>query len=290
MQFDVFISHSSHDKATADAACASLEKAGLRCWIAPRDILPGSDWGGAILEALDSCRAMVLIFSSNANDSPQIRREVERVVGRGVPVIPVRIEDTAPTKAMAYFMGPVHWLDAMTPPLEQHLTRLAESLKTLLPVAAAAPAAAEQSAQAGAEVSAIKPAADAAASSSTNTAVKSSANSAPALSRTRLIVLRCAVGVAAAIGAYLTFGTIWYSQFVGWLPTTAALTVVSIWLVYRNLNAQIQIAKVTALVCGLIWAYYAIWNGAVTNIPLTILEWTAAACLLYVALDLARLK
>jgi TIR domain len=132
MKFDVFISYSSHDKAAADATCAALEQAGIRCWIAPRDIMPGSDWGGALMDALESCRAMVLIFSSNANSSPQIRREVERVVGRGIPVIPVRIEDTAPTKAMAYFMGPVHWLDALTPPLEQHLHKLADSLKALL--------------------------------------------------------------------------------------------------------------------------------------------------------------
>ena len=126
MQFDVFISYSSHDKSIADATCAALESAGIRCWIAPRDILPGADWGAAIMDALDTCRAMVLIFSSHANASPQIRREVERVVGRGIPIIPVRIEETTPTKALAYFMGPVHWLDAMTPPLEQHLRRLAE--------------------------------------------------------------------------------------------------------------------------------------------------------------------
>ena len=132
IQFDAFISHSSLDKATADAACAQLEAAGIRCWIAPRDIVPGSDWGASILEALDRCRVMVLIFSSNANSSPQIRREVERVVDRGIPVIPVRIEDIEPTNAMAYFMGPVHWLDAMTPPLEKHLERLAESIKMLL--------------------------------------------------------------------------------------------------------------------------------------------------------------
>src|SRR5882672_2256836 len=65
MQFDAFISYSTQDKATADAACAALEAAGIRCWIAPRDILPGADWGAAILDALDSCRAMVLIFSSS---------------------------------------------------------------------------------------------------------------------------------------------------------------------------------------------------------------------------------
>jgi hypothetical protein len=132
IKFDVFISYSSNDKAVADAACAAMEQAGVRCWIAPRDITPGTDWGEAIMDALDNCRAMVLIFSASANNSPQIRREMERAVNRGVPVLPVRIEDIVPTKALAYFMGPVHWLDAMTPPLDDHLRRLAEVAKAIM--------------------------------------------------------------------------------------------------------------------------------------------------------------
>ena len=130
--FDVFISYSHVDKATADATCATLEQAGIRCWIAPRDIMPGDEWGAAIVKAIDQCRAMVLIFSSSANSSKQIRREVERAVNAGATIIPVRIENVAPTEAMAYFMSTVHWLDAMTTPLEGHLQRLAQSIKALL--------------------------------------------------------------------------------------------------------------------------------------------------------------
>lgn len=130
--FDVFVSYSHVDKATADATCATLERAGLRCWIAPRDIMPGDEWGAAIVKAIDQCRAMVLIFSSSANSSKQIRREVERAVNAGVPIIPVRIENVVPTEAMAYFMSTVHWLDAMTAPLDGHLQRLARSIKALL--------------------------------------------------------------------------------------------------------------------------------------------------------------
>ena len=130
--FDVFISYSHVDKATADATCATLEQAGIRCWIAPRDITPGDEWGAAIVKAIDQCRAMVLIFSSSANSSKQIRREVERAVNGGVPIIPVRIENVVPTEAMAYFMSTVHWLDAMTAPLENHLQRLTQSIKALL--------------------------------------------------------------------------------------------------------------------------------------------------------------
>jgi hypothetical protein len=132
MEFDAFISYSSKDKTIADAACATLEGSGVRCWIAPRDILPGMEYGASIVEAIDRCRVLLLIFSSNANESQQIRREVERAVSRGVPIVPVRIEDVKPTKSMAYFVQSVHWLDAISPPVEAHLHRLATSMKAIL--------------------------------------------------------------------------------------------------------------------------------------------------------------
>jgi TIR domain len=139
MAHDVYISYSHVDKAAADAACATLERAGIRCWIAPRDITPGDEWSAAIIKAIDQCRAMVLIFSQNANNSRQIRREVERAITVGIPLVPVRIEDVVPTESLAYFMGTVHWLDAMTPPFENHLLKLGDSLKGLLQARAPSP-------------------------------------------------------------------------------------------------------------------------------------------------------
>jgi hypothetical protein len=139
MPYDAFISYSSLDKATADATCAALESSGIRCWIAPRDIVPGAEWGEAIVLAISQCRVMILIFSANANESPQIRREVERGVSRGIPIIPFRIQDISPTHSLEYFIGTVHWLDALTPPLEAHLRRLTETVKTLLKIDPAPP-------------------------------------------------------------------------------------------------------------------------------------------------------
>jgi len=132
MVHDVFVSYSSKDKPTADAACAVLESHGIRCWVAPRDILPGSDWGGSIIEAISGARAMVLIFSANANASPQIKREVERAVNKGIPVVPLRIEDVVPTASLEYFISTPHWLDAFTPPLERHLQYLAEVVRKIV--------------------------------------------------------------------------------------------------------------------------------------------------------------
>ena len=36
------------------------------------------------------------------------------------------------SRRLEYFIGSLHWLDALTPPLEAHLQRLAESVKVLL--------------------------------------------------------------------------------------------------------------------------------------------------------------
>jgi hypothetical protein len=132
MSHDVFVSYSSQDKPMADAIVASLEANGIRCWIAPRDILPGSDWSESIVEALEQAGTMVLVFSAHSNTSPQIRREIEGAVSAGIPLIPFRIEEVLPCKSIKYFIGPQHWLDAWTPPLEQHLHRLTDTIKALL--------------------------------------------------------------------------------------------------------------------------------------------------------------
>jgi len=132
MAHDVFISHSSKDKTVADTVCAVLEENGIRCWVAPRDIRPGADWGESIINALRESHVMVLIFSGYANESPQIKREVNRAVDRGIPIIPFRIENVLPTGSMEYSISTAHWLDAFTFPLEQYLDTLSNVVREML--------------------------------------------------------------------------------------------------------------------------------------------------------------
>jgi hypothetical protein len=122
MTFDTFISYPHEEKATADAACAALEGAGIRCWIAPRDVLPGDEWADAIVRAIDNCRVMVLIFCAYTNHSKQIHREVQRAFEGEKPVVPFRIEDVTPDGTLAYYMGSIHWLDALKPLARRHST------------------------------------------------------------------------------------------------------------------------------------------------------------------------
>ncbi|MEY2563492.1 MAG: hypothetical protein QOH88_1685 [Verrucomicrobiota bacterium] len=132
MAHDVFISHSSRDKPVADAVCAALENAGIRCWVAPRDVQPGRSFAGEITRAIQQGKAMVLIFSANSNTSSQVLREVQLAVDSQLHILQFRIEEVLLNDDLKYYLSTPHWLDAMTPPLENHLDRLASSLKTLL--------------------------------------------------------------------------------------------------------------------------------------------------------------
>src|SRR3954462_4798012 len=146
MPYDAFISYCSEDKKIADAVCGTLEANKIRYWIAPRDVGAGRTWGSAIVEAIAESKVMVVIFSRYSNGSPQVLREIERAVNKGVAIIPFRVEDVVPSKDLEYFISSCHWLDAMNPPLEKHIGELADAILALqrratsTPVAPPAPA------------------------------------------------------------------------------------------------------------------------------------------------------
>lgn len=129
---DVFISYAQQDKPIADAVCARMESRNIRCWIAPRDINPGKNFPEAIIEGIEEGKVLVVIFSSAANTSPHVTRELTHAVNKGRIIIPFRIEDVPPSKSMEYLIGVPHWLDAVTPPIEQHIDHLIETVEHII--------------------------------------------------------------------------------------------------------------------------------------------------------------
>jgi len=202
MKADVFISHSSKDKHVADAVCAVLERRGLRCWIAPRDVTPGASWGAEIVGAIENSHLMVLVVSEAANSSPQIEREVERAIHLGRTVIPLRVQDIEPAGALNYFISASHWLDAFTPPIEGHLERLGDAVQALL------------------EKSGARVAADRAPPSAPQSRPDARAPAAPAASASRGLA---PIAITAAVVALAAGGLAW--QFWPKAPAPAAPTV-----------------------------------------------------------------
>jgi hypothetical protein len=137
---DVFISYSQPDQACAYELVERVEREGIECWMAPRDIAPSADWAAEIIDAISGARTMILVFSASSNESSQVRREVERAVHKGLCILPFRIENVPPSKSLEYFLSAQHWMDAFPPPREPHYHRLCVHLKSQLGVKGAPPA------------------------------------------------------------------------------------------------------------------------------------------------------
>ncbi len=132
MAHDVFISYSSKDKPIADAVLANLEQNNIRCWIAPRDITPGSDWPTAISDAIVQSRIMVLIFSSNSNSSHDVGRELILAANNNLVIIPFKVDNVVPEPGKLYYLARTHWLDAINPPTQKQIDTLVGYTKSFL--------------------------------------------------------------------------------------------------------------------------------------------------------------
>lgn len=63
---------------------------------APRDIAPASHAAAQIVDAIGATAVMALIVPASNDDSPQVPREVERVLDKRVRVMAFRIENVLP--------------------------------------------------------------------------------------------------------------------------------------------------------------------------------------------------
>lgn len=125
----VFISYASSDRAVADSVCAALERAGVNCWIAPRDVTPGELYSEAIVHAIDSAKVVVLVLSQNAAVSQHVLREVERASSKRHPVVSFRIDLAPLPAALEYFLNTSQWLDASAIGVEPALPKLVHAVQ-----------------------------------------------------------------------------------------------------------------------------------------------------------------
>jgi len=132
MSQQVFISYSSADKAAAERICGALEEAGISCWIAPRNIEPGTDYPTALVEAIRSVRVLVLVLTEPAAASPHILSEVGHAFSGKKRIIPFRISQKAVPEDLEYFLSITQRLDAPDGCTEQNMKRLIEATRAAL--------------------------------------------------------------------------------------------------------------------------------------------------------------
>ena len=84
---------------------------GLRCWISSRDVAGGENYQEAIVHAIRNAKIMLLVFTDNANNSDEIKKELVLASRNKLTVIPVRIEDVLPNDALDFELATRQWIN-----------------------------------------------------------------------------------------------------------------------------------------------------------------------------------
>src|SRR5450631_807690 len=125
----VFVSYASPDATVADALVESLERHGIACWIAPRDVKAGALYADAIVRAISGAKALVLVLSENAIGSSHVGKEVERASSKKRPIIALRIDNAPLTPALEYFLSESQWVEAQAENKESAYARLIDAIR-----------------------------------------------------------------------------------------------------------------------------------------------------------------
>src|ERR1700733_6273754 len=125
----VFVSYASGDAAVASALVEALERHGVACWIAPRDVKAGALYAEAIIRAISDAKALILVLSANSVASAHVGKEVERASSKRRPVIALRIDEAPLSPALEYFLSESHWIEARAGAMAAALAKLIAAIR-----------------------------------------------------------------------------------------------------------------------------------------------------------------
>lgn len=129
---DVFISYSSKNKEIADEIVKEFESNNIKCWYAPRDIMPGEEWVTAVTGGLESSKVLVLIYTDESNESRQVMNEVAVAFNAGKTIVPFRLTENKMNSEFEYYLTRVHWLDGVTKTLKDNIVELRKYIQIIL--------------------------------------------------------------------------------------------------------------------------------------------------------------
>ena len=136
MNIDVFISH--HTKTSlhiTEAICNSLESLGTKCWYAPRDTEKA--YASSIVNAIKQCRVFVLVLNKESSYSEDVLNEINLAVermrrGDDISIIPFHISNEEISDDAKYYLGRIHWIDAIDPPMMERIKELTNKVQSYL--------------------------------------------------------------------------------------------------------------------------------------------------------------
>ncbi len=102
---DIFISYSSRDRDQAEQLTELLASAGLSVWIDQSGIDVATSWSGEIVDAIENCKAFLVLLSPNSVESKNVVREVALAFEKNKKILPLDLEPVALTRDLQYTLA-----------------------------------------------------------------------------------------------------------------------------------------------------------------------------------------
>lgn len=130
---EVFVSYTSSDKEVAYKLVSYLEGRNISCFIAPRDVDPGKAYAANLMQAIDHCSVVILIASRAINASEHVLNEVDVIIEKKKPLLPVFIEDFEMNDDYRYYLGRKQWVIAYPESIDTHYSKIYNDMEPYLP-------------------------------------------------------------------------------------------------------------------------------------------------------------
>lgn len=105
---DIFISYASSDSSTAHQMCKELEDHGIKCWIAPRDIIAGEEYATLIEKAIIHSKVFLIVCSRSSMQSRWVIGELNIAFNEGKRIAPISIDNTALEGSFRLMLNQLH--------------------------------------------------------------------------------------------------------------------------------------------------------------------------------------
>ena len=133
-QYDIFISYSDKDRELARKVYEALKAEGLNCWIAFQDIPHGEVWAKAITQGIKNSKAVLLILTTNSNNSDQVLREIEYADKQKKKLYCYKVEEFSISDAIDYFISSIQQFEAHNIVFEKALERMLSEFRRYLSI------------------------------------------------------------------------------------------------------------------------------------------------------------
>src|SRR5665213_383181 len=102
---DIFISYSRQDSEQAQLLTELLASAGLSVWIDKSGIEVATSWSGEIVDAIEGCKAFIVLLSTASTESTNVIKEVALASEKKKKILPLDLEPVPLPRDLQYHLA-----------------------------------------------------------------------------------------------------------------------------------------------------------------------------------------